>query len=147
MICLALHWRISSLFASEYLTSSISCLQVARALKLSTKSHSFLRKSTDANPSRTTSHSVPSEVRTSQSTTSLSPRSNEPNHPEEDDVISDDEKPPKGSLYYFHRVMNWDHTPCADWRVVQPQLSLRGFFVIGDDIVLLRIIRLVVPRV
>ena len=35
---------------------------------------------------------------------------------------------PKGSLLYFHRVMNWDHTPCADWREVQPQLSLRGFF-------------------
>ena len=34
-------------------------------------------------------------MRTSQSTTSLSPRSNEPNHPEEDDVISDDEKNPK----------------------------------------------------
>ena len=30
---------------------------------------------------------------------------------------------PKGSLYYFHRVMNWDHIPCADWREVQPQLS------------------------
>ena len=33
---------------------------------------------------------------------------------------------PKGSLHYFHRVMNWDHTPCADWREDQPQLSLRG---------------------
>ena len=55
---------------------------------LSTKSHSFLRKSTDASPSRTTSPSVPSEVRTSQSTVSLNPRYNESNHPEEDDVIS-----------------------------------------------------------
>ena len=38
---------------------------------LSTKSHSFLQKSTDENPSKTTSTSVPSEVRTSQSTNSL----------------------------------------------------------------------------
>ena len=53
----------------------------------STKSHSFLRKSTDESPSfKTTSTSVPSEVRTSQSTDSLSPQSNESNHPEEDDV-------------------------------------------------------------
>ena len=35
---------------------------------------------------------MPSEVRTSQSTDSLNPRYNESNHPEEDDVISDDEK-------------------------------------------------------
>ena len=62
---------------------------------LSTKSHSFLRKSIDASPSRTTSPSVPSEVRTSQSTISLNPRYNESNHPEEDDVISDDEKTPE----------------------------------------------------
>ena len=62
---------------------------------LSTKSHSFLRKSTDGSPSKTTSTSVPSEVRTSQSTNSLSPRYNESNHPEEDDVISDDEKTPE----------------------------------------------------
>ena len=34
---------------------------------------------------------------------------------------------PKGSLYYFHRVMNLNHTSSADWREVQPQLSL-GFF-------------------
>ena len=61
----------------------------------STKSHSFLRKSTDESPSKTTSTSVPSEVRTSQSTTSLNPRYNESNHPEEDDVISDDEKTPE----------------------------------------------------
>ena len=61
----------------------------------STKSHSFLRKSTDESPSKTTSPSVPSEVRTSQSTTSLNPRYNESNHPEEDDVISDDEKTPE----------------------------------------------------
>ena len=61
----------------------------------STKSHSFLRKSTDESSSKTTSTSVPSEVRTSQSTNSLNPRYNESNHPEEDDVISDDEKTPK----------------------------------------------------
>ena len=57
---------------------------------LSTKSHSFLRKRTDESPSKTTSTSVPSEVRTSQSTNSSNPRYNESNHPEEDDVISDD---------------------------------------------------------
>ena len=55
----------------------------------STKSHSFLRKSTDKSPSKTNSTS-----RTSQSTNLLSPRSNESNHPEEDDVISDDDKTP-----------------------------------------------------
>ena len=38
---------------------------------------------------------MPSEVRNSQSTGSLSPRYNESNHPEEDDVISDDEKTPE----------------------------------------------------
>ena len=38
---------------------------------------------------------MPSEVTTSQSTNSLSPRSYESNHPEEDDVISDDEKTPE----------------------------------------------------
>ena len=36
---------------------------------------------------------MPSEVRTSQ--VSLNPRYNESNHPEEDDVISDDEKNPE----------------------------------------------------
>ena len=61
----------------------------------STMSHSFLRKSMEESPSKTTSTSVPSEVRTSQSTNSLSPQSNESNHPEEDDVISDDEKTPE----------------------------------------------------
>ena len=62
----------------------------------STKTHSFLRKSTNESPSfKTTSTSVPSEVKTSQSTNSLSPRSNESNHPEEDDVISDDDKTPE----------------------------------------------------
>ena len=61
----------------------------------SAKSHSFLSKSTDESPSKTTSTSVPSEVRTSQSTNSLSPRYNESNHPEEDDVISDDDKTPE----------------------------------------------------
>ena len=58
----------------------------------STKPHSFLRESTDESPSKITSTSVPSEVRTSQSTNSLSPRSNESNHPEEDD---DDDKSPE----------------------------------------------------
>ena len=62
---------------------------------LSTNSHSFLRKSTDESLSKTTSTSVPSEVRTSQFTNSLNPRSNESNHPEEDDVIFDDEKTPE----------------------------------------------------
>ena len=61
----------------------------------STKTHSFLRKSTNESHSKTTSTSVPSEVRTSQSTNSLSPRSNESNHSEEDDVISDDGKSPE----------------------------------------------------
>ena len=37
----------------------------------STKSHSFLRKSTDESPSKTTSTSVPSEVKTSQSNIKL----------------------------------------------------------------------------
>ena len=36
-----------------------------------------------------------SEARTSQSTNSLNPRSNESNHPEEDDLISDDAKTPE----------------------------------------------------
>ena len=62
---------------------------------LSTKSHSFLRKNTDESPSKTTSTSVPSEVRTSQSTNSLNPRYNESHHPEQDDVISDDDKTPE----------------------------------------------------
>ena len=62
----------------------------------STKIHSFLRKSADESPSfKTTSTSVSSEVRTSQSTNSLSPRSNESNQSEENDVISDDENPPE----------------------------------------------------
>ena len=38
---------------------------------------------------------MPSEVRTSQSTNSLNPRYNESNHPEEDDVIFDDDKTPE----------------------------------------------------
>ena len=62
---------------------------------LTTKTHSFLRKSTDASPSITTSPSVPSELRTSQSTVSLNPRYDESDHPEEDDVISDDERTPE----------------------------------------------------
>ena len=62
----------------------------------STKTHSFLRRSTDESLSiKTTSTLVPSEVKTSQSTNSLSPWSNESNHPEEDDDISDDDKSPE----------------------------------------------------
>ena len=61
----------------------------------STKPHPFLRKSSEESPSKTTSTSVPSEVRTSQSTNSLNPRYNESHHPEEDDVISDDDKTPE----------------------------------------------------
>ena len=38
---------------------------------------------------------MPSEVRTSQSTNSLGPRYNESNHPEEDDVISNDDRTPE----------------------------------------------------
>ena len=58
-----------------------------------TKTHSFLRKSTDESPLiKTTRTSVPVEVRTSHSNNSLSPRSNESNHPEEDDDISPEEK-------------------------------------------------------
>ena len=83
-------------FASEYSTSSISCHQVVRALKLPLlRLIRFLRKNTDESPSKRTSTSVPSEVRTSQFTNSLSPWSNESNHPEEDDVIFDDEKNPE----------------------------------------------------
>ena len=37
---------------------------------------------------------MPVEVRTSQSTNPLSPQSNESNHPEKDDDISDDDKSP-----------------------------------------------------
>ena len=62
----------------------------------STKLHSFLHKSTDESPSfKTASTSVPSEVRTSQSTNLLSPRSNESTHPEEDNDIPDDDKTPE----------------------------------------------------
>ena len=76
----------------------------------STKTHSFLRKSKEENPLiKTTRTSVPVEVRTSQSTNSLSPRSNVSNHnesdlpgqesrgfvnyPEEDDIFDDDKSP------------------------------------------------------
>ena len=38
---------------------------------------------------------MPSEVRTSQSTNSLNPWDNESNHPEKDDVISDDDRTPE----------------------------------------------------
>ena len=62
----------------------------------STETYSFLRKSTDESPLiKTTSTSVPSEVRTSQVTKSLSPRSNKSNHPEKDDDIFDDDKSPE----------------------------------------------------
>ena len=53
---------------------------------------------------------------------------------------------PKGSLYYFHRVMNLDHTPCAIGAKFSRNYLFRVFFIIGDDIVLLRMIRLVAPR-
>ena len=75
------------------------------------KPHTFLRKSTDESPSKTTSTSVPVEVRTSQSTNSLSLRSKEfhidesdlpcedsrefVNHPEDEDEIFDDDKTPE----------------------------------------------------
>ena len=49
---------------------------------------------------------MPSEVRTSRSTNSLSPRSNESNHPEEDDVISDGEKNPEERAAAELRVNN-----------------------------------------
>ena len=81
-------------------------------LVLPSKPHTFLPKSTGESPFlKTTRASVPVEVRTSQSTNSLSPRSNESNnnesdlpcedsreffnHPEEDDDISDDDKSPE----------------------------------------------------
>ena len=47
---------------------------------------------------------------------------------------------PKGSLNYFHRVMNWNHTPCADSREDQQLLSLRGIGVIEDVVLILRMI-------
>ena len=60
----------------------------------STKSHSFLRESTDESPLiKTTRTSVPVELRTSQFTNSLSPRSSESNHPEEDDIFDDGKTP------------------------------------------------------
>ena len=76
------------------------------------KPHTFLRKSTGESPLlKTTRTSVPVEVRTSQSTNSLSPRSNESNndesdppcedsrefvhHPEDEDDIFDDDKSPE----------------------------------------------------
>ena len=55
----------------------------------------YVRARANVRSSKTTRTSVPVEARTSQSTNSLSPRSNESNHPEEDDVISDDEKTPE----------------------------------------------------
>ena len=77
-----------------------------------TKTHSFPRKSTGESPLiKTNCTSVPVEVRTSQSTNSLSPRGNESNnsesdlfgeysrefvnHPEDDDDIFDDVKFPE----------------------------------------------------
>ena len=84
----------------------------------STKTHSFLRKSTDESPSfKTTSTSVPSEVRISQSTNSLSPRSNESNHSEEDDIISDDEKNPEeraSAEFRANRRSGYDHNSSLD---------------------------------
>ena len=76
------------------------------------KPHTFLRKSTGESPLiKTTRTSVPVEVRTSQSTNSLSPRSNESNnnesdlpgedsrefvnHPEDEDGIIYDHKSPE----------------------------------------------------
>ena len=78
----------------------------------SSKTHTFLQKSTGESPLiKTTRTSVPVEVRTSQSTNSLSPRSNESinnesdlpgedsleyvNHPEDEDNIFDDDKAPE----------------------------------------------------
>ena len=55
----------------------------------------YVRARANVRSSKTTRTSVPVEARTSQSTNSLSPRSNESNHPEEDDVISDDDKTPE----------------------------------------------------
>ena len=81
---------------------------------LSTKSHSFLRKSTDESPSKTTSTSVPSEVKTSQSTNSLNPPYNESNHPEEDDVISDDDKTPKEAELCANRRRGYDPNSSLD---------------------------------
>ena len=51
---------------------------------------------------------------------------------------------PKGSLYYFHRVMNWDHTPCG--AKISSCFLFGGFVVIEDVVVLLRMIRLIAPR-
>ena len=81
-------------------------------LASSSKTHTFLQKSTGESPLiKTTRTSVPVEVRTSQSTNSLSPRSNESinnesdlpgedsleyvNHPEDEDDIFDDDKAPE----------------------------------------------------
>ena len=75
------------------------------------KPHTFLRKSTGESPLlKTTRDFVSVEVRTSQSTNSLSPRSNESlndesdlpgedsrkfvNHPDDEDDILDDDKSP-----------------------------------------------------
>ena len=60
---------------------------------------------------------MPSEVRTSQSTNSLSPRSNESNHPEEDDVISDDDKTPEeiaSAELCANRRRGYDPNPSLD---------------------------------
>ena len=96
MICLALHWRISSLFASEYLTSSISCLQGARALKLFLLSLTrfYVRARTqvllELLALRCLVRWGPLNPPPRQN-----PRYNESNHPDEDDVISYDEKTPE----------------------------------------------------
>ena len=76
--CCAFHWRNSSPLPLNIRPRHIMPSSSKSPQAPSTKTHSFLRKSTDESPSfKTTSTSVPSEVRTSQSTNSLSPRSNE----------------------------------------------------------------------
>ena len=117
----------------------------------STKTHSFLRKSTDESHSKTTSTSVPSEVRTSQSTNSLSPRSNESindesdfvgedsrefvNHPEDEDDIFDDDKSSdekaaadlrasrrRGVMIPIHQSMKTIQASFREWDLPYPQL-------------------------
>ena len=102
-------------FASEYSTSPILGSKSPQAP--STKTHSFLRKSTDESPSfKTTRTSVPSEVRTSQSTNSLSPRSNESNHLEEDDIFDDDKTPEERAAADLcaNRRRGYDPNPSLD---------------------------------
>ena len=97
----------------KYFLPSIMPSQGSKSpLAPSAKTHSFLRESTDESSLiKTTRTSVPVEVRTSQSTNSLSSRSNESNHnesdlpgdesrefvnhPEDEDDIFDDDKSPE----------------------------------------------------